>query len=97
MVTVDYYERLLEFLAFGDAKHDSRQVDDDLDQVVAETAYLMADLRAASGDRVGSAVWQQVANSSGHAAERVNRTTPPPDPWSAVEVEPEISYEGRAD
>jgi hypothetical protein len=66
MVHDDAYERLLFFLA--DDEGYAPELDEDLlNEMVADAASLLSDLRAATDDLADAAVWRQVAVDAGHA------------------------------
>jgi hypothetical protein len=71
-MTDEAYERLLGFLAADDIPDDPPVCEDGLEDVVAEAALILADLRAAAGDPAGAAIWRQVSKrAAGEGAEHV--------------------------
>jgi hypothetical protein len=69
-MTDDTYERLLLFLTEEDELVPALD-QDTVNGMVVEAASLLSDLRAASGDLAGAAIWQQIAVDSGQVHDDV--------------------------
>lgn len=93
-MTDEVYEQLLILLA-ADESQEALSIDEgEIEDMVVEAASLVADIRMASGDMAGAAVWRQVIDDSSRPIRRPLGPGPAGNQWLEMRVGHEI-YDDR--